>query len=57
MLMLKVAWIQMRVTMCLHIKVVGGDNIECLINLVFEFLREYERVLAYLVRTMLGLYV
>lgn len=57
MLMLKVAWIQMRVTMCLHIKGVGGDNIECLINLVFEFLRECERVLAYLVRTMLGLYV
>lgn len=35
----------------------GGDNIECLINLVFEFLREYERVLAYLVTTMLGIYV
>lgn len=57
MLMLKVASIQMIVTMCLHIKGVGGDNIECLINLVFEFLRECERVLAYLVTTMLGIYV
>ena len=47
----------MRVTMCLHIKGVGGDNIECLINLVFEFLRECERVLAYLVTTILGIYV
>lgn len=39
MLMLEATWIQMRVTMCLHIEGVEGDNIECLINFVLDFFK------------------